>query len=81
MEGSRFRVIGAISSDDPAVFSVSLADELQLALSSRGMALGPSAVKDCANRALDAAFIADDARAALRQRLDMAYAAWERAPI
>ena len=71
----------SISSDDPAVFSVSLADELQLALSSRGMALGPSAVKDCANRALDAAFIADDARAALRQRLDMAYAAWERAPI
>ncbi|KAL1514967.1 hypothetical protein AB1Y20_004043 [Prymnesium parvum] len=67
-----------LSSDDPSVFGTSLTDELMLAADEKeGMGMGVHGVHQCALNAVDAAFLDEDERRALRARFEEAWAAWE----
>ena len=69
-----------ISSDDPSVFCTSLTDELLLAARSHdGMGMGEVGVHACLLNAIDAAFLPEGERTALRSRFETAWAAWETA--
>jgi adenosine deaminase len=66
-----------VSSDDPAVFSTTISDEL--AIVADGMGLGAEGVRELQLNAIEAAFLPDAARAELRGRFDAAWAAWQQA--
>ena len=67
-----------ISSDDPAVFATSLTDEILLVASAEGgMGLGEAGVHDCMLSAVNASFLAVEAKSQLRARFDAAWEAWQ----
>lgn len=63
-----------ISSDDPAVFGISLTSELQIAASSMGY--DEDALRALMENAIGAAFLPDGPKGALRERLAAAWSAW-----
>lgn len=67
-----------ISSDDPSVFGISLVEELFLAAHAElGCGLREEGVKACVFNAVDAAFLDQGRKQALRERLAAAFTQWE----